>query len=46
MVKKLICIKHAEDCYALQEAVRFVVTTHLWWAGPYAGCSIFYSRAL
>ena len=25
MVKKLMCIKHAEDCYALQEAVRFVV---------------------
>ena len=24
MVKKLMCIKHAEDCYALQESVRFV----------------------
>ena len=24
MVKKLMRIKHAEDCYALQESVRFV----------------------
>lgn len=24
MVKKFMCVKHAEDCYALQEAVRFV----------------------
>ena len=24
MVKKLMCIKHAEDCYVLQESVRFV----------------------
>ena len=24
MVKKLMCIKHAKDCYALQESVRFV----------------------
>ena len=24
MVKKLMCIKHAEDCYTLQESVRFV----------------------
>ena len=25
MVKKFIHIKHAEDCYALQEAIWFVV---------------------
>ena len=24
MVKKFMCVKHADDCYALQEAVRFV----------------------
>ena len=24
MAKKFMCVKHAEDCYALQEAVRFV----------------------
>ena len=24
MVKKFICIKHAEDCYGLQEAIWFV----------------------
>ena len=24
MVKKFMCVKDAEDCYALQEAVRFV----------------------
>ena len=26
MVKKFMCIKHAEDCYALQESIRFVVS--------------------
>jgi len=26
MVKKLICIKHAEDCYALQEAVSKILS--------------------
>ena len=25
MVKKFICIKHAEDCHTLQEGTRFVV---------------------
>ena len=24
MVKKFMCVKHADDCYALQVAVRFV----------------------
>lgn len=32
MVKKFMCIKHAEDCYALEESIRFVslLTDRTW----------------
>ena len=32
-MKKLICIKHAEDCYSLQQAVRFVTINNLFLLG-------------